>query len=418
MKLFNFTIFFLAIIFTGLSSFGQTTWYARGDFNGWGTTDQLYDDGTNGDPVAGDSIYSKLITIAAAGRYEWKVATSDWSISYPSSNSWLRTTTNNEQLLFTFDANFYPDIWLPNTNIINCSDQIPPSNNVVAAGDHNSWNNSGTEIMHDDGLDGDWLAGDGIFAYHIIVASPGSYNWKPVWAGTWDAWGSDNRGVNSANVSYSTTSSNEDVYFYLDSNTGRVAIASNPLPVELISFSAKLNGSIVTLSWQTATELNNSGFEIERAVSESLQMEWLNVGFVNGFGTTTEPKSYNFSDNISGLNSPVLFYRLKQIDYDGTFNYSDVVKVSARPEEFSLSQNFPNPFNPSTRIAFNVPEKSELSLKVFDILGEEVAVLFEGIIESGFHEIEFTGAGLPSGLYVYTLNSGNYFQTRKMMLMK
>lgn len=426
MKTFNFTIFcFLALLFS-LSAFGQT-WYARGDFNGWGTSDQLYDDGTNGDPVAGDSIYSKLITIAAAGRYEWKVATSDWSTSYPSSNSWLRTTNNNVQLLFTFDANFYPDVWLPNTNIINCSDQIPPSNNVVAVGDHNSWNNSGTEIMHDDGLDGDWQAGDGIFAYHIIVASPGSYNWKPTWYGTWDAWGSDNRSINSANVSYSTTSSNEDVYFYLDSNTGRVATASNPLPVELISFKAILEGNVVSLSWQTATELNNRGFEIERKTGTS----WEQISFVPGSGTTTALKSYYYEDNIIGINSDIIYYRLKQIDFNGSFEYSNVIEVKFLPDDFYLSQNFPNPFNPATKISFvigNLEGNSVVTLKVYDLTGNEVATLVNEELGAGKYQVEFSATGvsssggnnsqLSSGIYFYELKAGSFIQSRKMLLLK
>jgi Concanavalin A-like lectin/glucanases superfamily len=141
------------------------------------------------------------------------------------------------------------------------------------------------------------------------------------------------------------------------------------VPVELTSFTALVNGDDVQLLWITASELNNSGFSIERKYSNN---EFIEVGFVPGFGTTTEPKSYSFNDD--NLRSGVYTYRLKQIDFDGTFTYSDEVEVDiAVPATFSLDQNYPNPFNPNTRISFSLAVDSKVSLKIFDVLGQEVA---------------------------------------------
>ncbi|GAB4286836.1 MAG: hypothetical protein Kow0098_02530 [Ignavibacteriaceae bacterium] len=425
MKLFFTSALFCALLFTAADSYSQ--WYARGDFNGWDVTDQLYDDGTNGDPVAGDGIYSKSVVIATAGRYEWKVATADWSTSYPSSNSWLKVDNDNTEVLFTFDTNSYSDIWLPATNIVNCSDQIPPTNDVVAVGDHNGWNNAGSEVMHDDGLDGDWLAGDGIYAYHYVVPTAGTYNWKPTWSGTWDAWGSDNRSINAENVVYTTSSDNEDVYFYLDVNTGRVTTASSPLPVELVSFTASVSGNVVLLNWKTASETNNSGFEVQRKKSgvKNLETGWEAIGFVQGYGTTTEPKSYTYTDDLAPLAglSQTFYYRLKQIDYDGTFEYSEIAEVDINQlKEFALEQNYPNPFNPSTQIRFSLPEQMKIRLNIYNSLGELVYTLADGVFESGNHQIEFNTeklkAGLPGGLYIYRLESAGFNHSKKMLLLK
>lgn len=413
MKIFT-RIFLVTIIFC-FQLFAQP-WYVRGDFNGWsGTAEQLVDDGTNGDVTAGDGIFSRLITIATAGRYEFKVTVDDWSVSYPASNSWIYTTTNNQVVFFTFDSNAHVDLWLPDVNIVNADDQLPPTADVVAVGDHNGWNNAGSEVMHDDGLDGDWLAGDGIYVWHTVIAAAGSYAWKATLSGTWDAWGSDNRAINSANVSYTTNSANEDVYFYFDSNTGRVITASQPLPVELISFTANISGNTVTLNWQTATELNNSGFDIERRTNN----DWEKIGFVSGAGTTTEPRSYYFNDNISSLvNFNKLVYRLKQVDFNGSFEYSDEVEVIVIPAEFTLSQNYPNPFNPSTRISYSLPVKSNVTLRVFDALGSEAAVLVNKEQEAGNYVIDFDAAGFTSGVYFYRIETSNFTSTKKMLLMK
>ncbi len=186
------------------------------------------------------------------------------------------------------------------------------------------------------------------------------------------------------------------------------------VPVELTSFTATSNGSDVTLNWSTATELNNFGFEVQRSYSGS---DFSTVGFVTGHGTTTESKSYSFVDvNLSSGNYS---YRLKQVDFNGTSSFSDVVNVDVTaPAQFELSQNYPNPFNPSTTINFSIPQSSIVSLKVFNTLGQEVKTLINQNMESGVHSVTFNASDLNSGIYFYKLDAGQITEVRKMTLIK
>ncbi|MCF8266792.1 MAG: T9SS type A sorting domain-containing protein [Ignavibacteriales bacterium] len=204
-----------------------------------------------------------------------------------------------------------------------------------------------------------------------------------------------------------------DGYLYLDwQNPG-----GTPLPVELKSFTAKAVNSKVILKWSTATEVNNYGFEIERSKDKKLQ-SWETIGFVNGHGNSNSPKEYIFSDNypLSGNT----FYRLKQIDIDGAFKYSDIISVESgkTPSDFSLHQNYPNPFNPATKISFNLPQASDVSLKVYDILGNQAAVLVNRFLDAGSYSYEFDGAGLSSGIYFYRIKAGNFNSVKKMVLLR
>lgn len=198
----------------------------------------------------------------------------------------------------------------------------------------------------------------------------------------------------------------------------KFSLADTPVPVELESFTANVNGTDVTLNWTTATETNNQGFEIERTSSSATPVEvWENIGYVAGFGTTTETKSYSFTDG--NISAGKYIYRLKQIDFDGTFEYSSevMVKVSV-PNEFALEQNFPNPFNPSTTIEFAIPQASYVNLKVYNILGQEVKTLISGFKDAGAHTINFDAKELNSGMYLYKLEAGSFTQVRKMLLLK
>ncbi len=206
---------------------------------------------------------------------------------------------------------------------------------------------------------------------------------------------------------------------------------SLPIPVELISFEADVESGKVKISWSTATETNNRGFEIQRSVilGEAKNFLWEVVGFVEGNGTTTETKNYSFEDKNPAAGKYA--YRLKQINFDGTFGYSKVIEVGIiNPNQFVLEQNYPNPFNPTTKIRFTIPEVgSELAqtvIKVYDILGNEVATLVNEKKEPGYYEVEFNAEGLSSGIYFYRLQSGNpstssgqnYLQTKKMILLR
>ncbi len=192
------------------------------------------------------------------------------------------------------------------------------------------------------------------------------------------------------------------------------------IPVELISFGYTALENQIMLNWKTASETNNYGFEIERAAGPVIhdgQKKWESIGFVKGAGTTTLSTSYSFND-IKPL-AGAAFYRLKQIDNDGKFEYSNVIEVNNEiPSEFSLLQNYPNPFNPSTNIGFKLPEKAFVSLKIFNLAGEEVRTIVQGELENGYHSYNFDAAGLPSGIYLYRLNAGEFAQVRKMNLLK
>ncbi|MCA0387378.1 MAG: T9SS type A sorting domain-containing protein [Bacteroidetes bacterium] len=184
------------------------------------------------------------------------------------------------------------------------------------------------------------------------------------------------------------------------------------LPVELTSFTASAKGSTVTLNWETKTEVDNNGFEVERNVSGN----WDKIGFVEGHGTANSPKYYSFVDN--GAIGNKIQYRLKQIDNDGTFEYSPEVEVELNPTTFALYQNYPNPFNPSTIIRFSMPVNGNVVLNVFNTLGEKVASLLNGQMEAGYHEVSFDAKNLPSGLYFYEIKAGDFSSIKKMILIK
>lgn len=185
-----------------------------------------------------------------------------------------------------------------------------------------------------------------------------------------------------------------------------------PIPVELTSFTASVINGNVTLTWTTATETNNKGFEVQRRESG----EFTAIAFIEGNGTTVSVSNYSFVDSkVSGK----VEYRLKQVDYDGSFSYSNVIEVETTvPTEFNLSQNYPNPFNPVTIISYQLPVDGFVTLKVYDILGNEVKTLVNENRIAGSYKVEFDGKGLTSGLYIYRLVTDNYSSIKKMMLLK
>jgi hypothetical protein len=187
------------------------------------------------------------------------------------------------------------------------------------------------------------------------------------------------------------------------------------VPVELTSFTASTNSlGQVVLNWTTATETNNRVFEIERKTANS---DYRTVGYLNGAGTSTEKHDYSYIDKNVSVGDYT--YRLKQVDFDGHFTYSNEVEVSAvGPTTFNLSQNYPNPFNPTTDINFTVPEAGNVKLAVYNTLGQEVAVLVNGMVTAGLHSAVFNASSLPSGAYFYKLQSSNSVMMKKMMLLK
>ncbi len=192
--------------------------------------------------------------------------------------------------------------------------------------------------------------------------------------------------------------------------------ASNPLPVELSEFAGRTVERGVELRWTTASEKNNAGFMVERRTEYKERKEWSALGFVKGSGTTSEAQSYSFVDRTA---SGKVSYRLKQIDFDGAFEYSPIVEVDAGvPRTFELSQNYPNPFNPSTVISYQLPVSSDVKLAVYDMLGREIATLVNARQEAGRYQAQFSAASLSSGLYFYRLQAGSFTRTMKMTLVK
>lgn len=198
------------------------------------------------------------------------------------------------------------------------------------------------------------------------------------------------------------------VFPYMGADEGPI-----PLPVELISFAASANNGVVTLVWSTASEINNRGFEIER----SSNGDFVTIGFVSGAGTTSQGQSYSYADNVTG---GVYSYRLKQFDYDGTFSYSNIIEVDVTaPVNFELAQNYPNPFNPATIIEYSIASPANVTLTVFTVLGEQVAVLVDNqFSEAGKYTVNFNASTLASGTYIYRLQAGEFVATKKMLLTK
>ncbi len=196
--------------------------------------------------------------------------------------------------------------------------------------------------------------------------------------------------------------------------------------VELKSFNVYILGNSVELNWTTATETNNSGFEIQKEVGSkhSAVSNWEKIGFVPGFGTTTKPKSYSFTDE--DITTGIYKYRLKQIDFDGSFTYSNEIEIQVdfTPKEFVLYQNYPNPFNPTTTIKYTIPEVAsgfslgKVTLKAYDVLGKEITTLVNEYEQPGIYEVEFDASTLASGIYFYELKTGSYSSIKKMILLK
>ena len=185
------------------------------------------------------------------------------------------------------------------------------------------------------------------------------------------------------------------------------------IPVELTSFNASVIDGSVLLKWSTATELNNSGFDIEKS---SNNKDFEKIGFVPGYGTTTETKSYSYTTSVSALKQ---FYRLKQVDFDGTFEYSSTVEVNGvTPTDFALKQNYPNPFNPTTKIGFTLPIESNVKITVYNLIGQKVTDIVNSKFAAGNHSVDFRASNLSSGIYFYKIEAGSFTSVKKMQLMK
>jgi hypothetical protein len=191
--------------------------------------------------------------------------------------------------------------------------------------------------------------------------------------------------------------------------------AAGSTPVELTSFSASVGKGSVNLSWKTATEVNNMGFNVERSANKS---DWTKLAFVQGNQTTTSTNSYSYVDK-SVNQTGNYYYRLKQIDNDGSYKYSSIVEADVNsPSVFTLNQNYPNPFNPSTVISYTLPQASNVKLMVYNAIGQPVRVLENGFKNSGTYNVTFNASELSSGIYFCKIEAGQFSSIRKMMLVK
>ncbi len=200
-----------------------------------------------------------------------------------------------------------------------------------------------------------------------------------------------------------------------DTTLSMQVIVDEPYPVNLTALVSSVSGRNVLLNWSTTSELNNSGFDIERT---SENTEWKKIGFVSGNGTTNEPREYSYNDK--NLETGKYKYRLKQLDFNGNFEYfelSEEVSIGI-PDKYDLSQNYPNPFNPSTRIDFDIPEDCNVSIVLFDMTGRRVATLVNEAKTAGYYSVNVNSANLSSGIYIYTLSANGFTSTKKMMLVK
>ncbi len=223
----------------------------------------------------------------------------------------------------------------------------------------------------------------------------------------------------------------QDMYNYADppwpAHSANLCIKAltldeSSVPVDLTSFTGFMESGKVVLNWSTATETNNQMYEVQRKIinpANNANNNWTLIGYKQGFGTTTETHYYTLSDDISNINAERFEYRLKQIDFNGNYKFSEIVYVENNiPVGFALEQNYPNPFNPSTSIQYAISSKQKVSLIIYDILGNEVAVLVNEVKPAGKYTVNFNAVNLASGMYIYKLTAGSFIQTRKMILMK
>ena len=225
--------------------------------------------------------------------------------------------------------------------------------------------------------------------------------------------------ASKGSISMSGTGNSGTWEVTLSGTPGDLNTNQSNLPVELSSFSAVIVNSGIKLNWRTETEVNNYGFDVERQVGsrQSTVGNWEMIGFVEGHGNSNSPKEYSFIDD--NILSGKYAYRLKQIDNDGTYEFSKVIEIDVdAPLGYELSQNYPNPFNPTTTIKFSLPEAANVKLSLYNIIGETVALLVNEFKEAGVHTINFNASDLNSGIYFYKLEADNFVKIRKMSLIK
>lgn len=348
----------------------------------------------------------------------------NWNITAtPSTPRWDVTTQT-----FYSAPNSYTDspignyannatVTMTNKNPINLSSYHNPKLSFYSRWDiENNYDYGQVRISTNNGLSWTPLAGN----YTNLATGTFQPSGQPVYDGIQTNWVQEQISLSGFNSTQTrllfelrTDPSVQRDGWYLDDITIYVM---GIIPVELASFNAFIENSKVVLNWITSTERNNYGFEIQRKILGT-NSNWENIGFVAGNGTTSEKSFYSFIDN-EPINGSIL-YRLKQIDFDGSYKIFPSVSVDVNiPTKFSLEQNFPNPFNPTTEIQYSLKSKEFVQLKVFDILGNEIQTLVNEYQDAGYYKISFDASRLSSAIYFYSLIAGNFVDVKKMVLMK
>ncbi len=266
-----------------------------------------------------------------------------------------------------------------------------------------------------------WYYGDN---ETFTIATPSSNTRLAKWGTSWEVFSVAGTGVYQTELTWvSFTAKTRGLS---DFSSFTLTDGNSPLPVSLLYLNASATARSVNLSWSTAWEMNNRGFDIERRnqTSASTYSEWGKVGFVAGNGTTTEQKNYKYTDDklVTGKYQ----YRLKQMDFNGNSEYynltnPDVIDIG-KPTAFNLHQNYPNRSNPKTKIDYEIPFSAKVTIKVYDFIGQEVTTLVNENKEAGYYTTDFDGSNLASGVYFYRIivqgGTQSYNKTMKMLIVK
>ncbi len=432
---------------TGVPLTGNTASWV----NGAGATEiEVFFDGVSvytGPPITSLSL-AGVEPLDYSTTYTWKVNGSDgtcWTFGL----NWTFTTIDDPNIVNLFCDDFTAGLggWTITNDggtcvwdIFQTTDYtLPPTaaGNVMAA--DADFCGSGTTLLSTATLnsaidatmfgsvwlefDNDWQAINAADFAYVDVSTDGGTTWMNVLTfdeidirNTHEIWDMTSMvALSNFNIRFVSVQPGWDWWWAVDN----VCIyGSDPIPVELTSFTATADYGVVNLQWITATETNNQGFEVQRSNGSDFEA----IAFVDGHGTTTQSQAYTYSDKSVEVGSYT--YRLKQVDFDGTFEYSNVIEVDVpAPAEFGLDQNYPNPFNPSTKIAFQLAVDSKVSLKIFDVLGQEVATLVNTNLVAGSHNVNFDASALNSGVYLYRIEAtgidgANFIDVKKMILTK
>lgn len=340
----------------------------------------------------------------------------DYTNFYINSNGFITFGATSGQTNYPYPI---PSLNTPNNLIAGFWKNLDPTNTIVMDRHLYYGANTGDMVITFENYPQKNGLADGWITFQLIIKqsgnikiqysnSGGSFNLNDGAIGIENSDGTN--GVLYRYFNYGGTVSGLPLALEFGTNTGA-------LPVELSTFSGTIIGQNVKLNWATETEVNNYGFEVERCALSAERQAWEKIGFVNGNGNSNSPKEYAFSDKT--VTGGKYSYRLKQIDNDGQFEYSNIIEVDIEvPLEFSLNQNYPNPFNPSTKISFQIAETAFTSLKVFDVLGNEISTIVNEELQTGNYTFDFEAQDLTSGIYFYKLQAGSFVQTKKMLLLK